>query len=174
MKPTNYHLFDFMDFDLDLKKNESLWKACKPTDVCERDGDIIVTVPFQKQMLDSDMAADNSAPREVHKLVIRCYEPKILRLFMGFGEEQMTDESEMLQYSARVKKIPLTVSFADNQWTISTQTGEKRALINVQEPVLDRWSDLQPDPQETLDIRLFPDGQREIRLAAYDHFSPPR
>ena len=174
MKPTNYHLFDFMDFDLDLKKNESLWKACKPTDVCERDGDIIVTVPFQKQMLDSDMAADNSAPREVHKLVIRCYEPKILRLFMGFGEEQMTDESEMLQYSTRVKKTPLTVSFADNQWTISTQTGEKRALINVQEPVLDRWSDLQPDPQETLDIRLFPDGQREIRLAAYDHFSPPR
>ena len=33
MKPTNYHLFDFMDFDLDLSKDESLWKACKPTDV---------------------------------------------------------------------------------------------------------------------------------------------
>ena len=41
-------------------------------------------------------------------------------------------------------------------------------------PVLDRWSELLPDPQETLDLRLYPDGKREIRLAAYDHFSPPR
>ena len=41
MKPTNYHLFDFMDFDLELKKNESLWKAYKPTAVVEKAGDIL-------------------------------------------------------------------------------------------------------------------------------------
>lgn len=27
MKPTNYHLFDFLDFDPDLSRDESLWKA---------------------------------------------------------------------------------------------------------------------------------------------------
>ena len=48
MKPTNYHLFDFLDFDLDLSKNESLWKACAPSSVEEKDGDIHITVPFQK------------------------------------------------------------------------------------------------------------------------------
>ena len=26
MKPTNYHLFDFLDFDPDLSRDESLWK----------------------------------------------------------------------------------------------------------------------------------------------------
>jgi len=33
MKPTNYHLFDFLDFDPDLSRDESLWKAvpCKFT-----------------------------------------------------------------------------------------------------------------------------------------------
>ena len=41
MRPTNYHLFDFMDFDTDLKRDESLWKAYKPTSVREKDGDIL-------------------------------------------------------------------------------------------------------------------------------------
>lgn len=47
MKPTNYHLFDFLDFDTELLRDESLWKACKPTAVYEKDGDICVTVPFK-------------------------------------------------------------------------------------------------------------------------------
>ena len=38
MKPTNYHLFDFLDFDTELLRDESLWKACKPTAVYEKDG----------------------------------------------------------------------------------------------------------------------------------------
>ena len=54
MKPTNYHVFDFMDFDENLSKNESLWKACKPTSVYEKDGDVCIVVPFQKQILAND------------------------------------------------------------------------------------------------------------------------
>lgn len=174
MKPTNYYLFDFLDFDADLKRDESLWKAYSPVAVEERDGDICVSVPFQKQVLNNDMAADTTVPQEVYTLVIRQYGPKITRLFMGFGEEQMTDESEMLQYSSRIVRMPLHAEFTDGQWIISTAGGVRRAVINMREPVLDRWSSLQPDPQETLDIRLYPDGKREVRLAAYDHFSPPR
>lgn len=174
MKPTNYYLFDFLDFDADLKRDESLWKAYSPVAVEERDGDICVSVPFQKQVLNNDMAADTTVPQEVYTLVIRQYGPKITRLFMGFGEEQMTDESEMLQYSNRIVRMPLHAEFTDGQWIISTADGVRRAVINMREPVLDRWSSLQPDPQETLDIRLYPDGKREVRLAAYDHFSPPR
>ena len=86
----------------------------------------------------------------------------------------MTDQSEMLQFSDRVKKLPLQVTQTEGEWLITTQDGIQRALIHVKPPVLDRWSELLPDPQETLDLRLYPDGKREIRLAAYDHFSPPR
>ncbi|MDE6061994.1 MAG: alpha-xylosidase, partial [Duncaniella sp.] len=91
MKPTNYHLFDFLDFDLDLKREESLWKACAPTAVESKDGDVHITVPFQKQVLANDMAADETAPRENHTLILRQYGPKILRVFMGFGEVTMSD-----------------------------------------------------------------------------------
>ena len=47
MKPTNYHLFDFLDFDPDLSRDESLWKAYKPTSVYEKDGDICINVPVK-------------------------------------------------------------------------------------------------------------------------------
>ena len=174
MKPTNYHLFDFMDFDPDLSKNESLWKACKPTAVYEKDGDVHVVVPFQKQLLSNDMAADTAVPREEYTLIIRQYGNKIIRLFCGFGDWEMTDQSEMLQFSERVQKLPLHVEAGDGEWTVRSADGVRRAWINVKEPVLDHWSDLQPAPQETLDVVVYPDGKREIRLAAYDHFSPPR
>ena len=174
MKPTNYHLFDFMDFDPELKKNESLWKAYKPTAVVEKDGDILVTVPFQKQVLANDMAPDTNVAQETHTLIIRQYEPGIIRLFMGFDGEQPSDTSEMLQMSARLKRSPLHAELKDDQWVITDNGGVCRAVINMQQPVLDRWSELLPDPQETLDLRLFPDGKHEVTLAAYDHFSPPR
>lgn len=174
MRPTNYHLFDFMDFDTDLKRDESLWKAYKPTSVREKDGDILVEVPFQKQQLANDMAPDTDVPQETQTLVIRQYEPGILRLFMGCEGEQPSDTSEMLQMSARVKRLPLKAEFVDDQWIITDGAGVRRAVINMQQPVLDRWSELLPDPQETLDMRLYPDGKHEVRLAAYDHFSPPR
>ena len=163
-----------MDFDLELKKNESLWKAYKPTAVVEKDGDILVTVPFQKQVLANDMAPDTNVAQESHTLIIRQYEPGIIRLFMGFDGEQPSDTSEMLQMSARVKRSPLHAELKDDQWVITDNGGVCRAVINMQQPVLDRWSELLPDPQETLDLRLFPDGKHEVRLAAYDHFSPPR
>lgn len=174
MRPTNYHLFDFMDFDTDLKRDESLWKAYKPTSVREKDGDILVEVPFQKQQLANDMAPDTDVLQEIQTLVIRQYEPGILRLFMGCRGEQPSDTSEMLQMSARVKRLPLKAEFVDDQWIITDGAGVRRAVINMQQPVLDRWSELLPDPQETLDMRLYPDGKHEVRLAAYDHFSPPR
>lgn len=174
MKPTNYHLFDFLDFDTELSRDESLWKAYKPTAVYEKDGDVCVTVPFQKQQLANDMAADTTVPQEEYTLIIRQYSTGITRLFLGFGEYELTDRSEMLQFSERIRKVPLSVEKQEGKWVLSTEDGTKRAVINVEPSVLDRWSELLPDPQETLDITLYPDGKREIRLAAYDHFSPPR
>lgn len=175
MIPTNYHLFDFLDFDTELNRDESLWKSCRPLSVEERGGDVVIKIPFQKQKLQSDMLPDETAPREAHELLLRQYGDKILRLFMGFGDEVISDDSEMLSLKEGVtNKIPLTVEWIDNQWIIKSNDGIVRALVNMREPELDRWSALQPDPQETTDITFYPDGKHAVRLAAYDHFSPPR
>ena len=120
MKPTNYHLFDFLDFDTELSRNESLWKAYKPTAVYEKEGDIYVTVPFQKQKLANDMMADTDVPQEEYTLIIRQYNIGITRLFLGFGDYVLTDESEMLQFSDRIQKVPLFIKEQKGKWILSS------------------------------------------------------
>ena len=196
---TNYHLFDFLEFPEDLNTNLRLWKSYRPTSIASVDGDIIITIPFQQQKLNADMAADTDVPQQSYKLILRQYNEKILRIFCDFKDptpalpQGEPEGSSMLLFSDRIKKIPLSfvISEGDNlivseiqqlditddfcgQISIVTPDGTQRALLNLTEPKLDRWSDLQPDSQPTTDIRFFPDGKREIRLAAYDHFSPPR
>lgn len=178
MTQTNYHLYDFLDFDESLKKDESLWMAYRPVSVKEEDGDIAITIPFQKQVLQDDMLADTSVEQELHTVYVRCYTPGIVRVTTSLtgaeGVNPMTDSSEMLQFSNRVAKLPLKLNTTSEGYSFATADGIVRGIINTKEAPVDRWSALQPDPQEAFDMRLYPDGKREIRLAAYDHFSPPR
>lgn len=185
MKITNYHLFDFLDFDPEYGREESLWKAYKPTKVYEKNGDICIDVPFQKQKQSNEMEADFQYKQEVYTLILRQYGDKIIRLFIDFMDDDNnttpSEESAMLQMNKSLCKQPLTLmqlGAAENGksdgWIVYSKDGKQRAIINIREVTIDHWSDLQPAPQETLDIRLFPDGKKEIRLAAYDHFSPPR
>ena len=87
MIKTNYHLFDFLDFDEELKDNKSLWKAYQPTAVYEREGDILIDIPFQKQVHANDMAPDFDIPQETYTLIVRYYEPMIIRLYARFSEK---------------------------------------------------------------------------------------
>jgi alpha-D-xyloside xylohydrolase len=163
-----------MDFDTDLSKDESLWKAYQPTAVSEVDGDVHIEIPYQRQQLANDMAADTSAPQESYTLIIRQYANGITRLFASFEGGRLTDDSEMLCFSERVKQLPLSVSKSDEGWAVSTADGVRRAVVYTKAGKTDHWSDLLPAPQPTFDLRLYPDGVKEIRLSAYDHFSPPR
>ncbi|MBP1541292.1 MAG: alpha-xylosidase, partial [Prevotella sp.] len=107
MRQTNYHLFDFMDFDPTLEKDEALWKAYTPTRIEERDGDIVITIPYQKQLRQEDMAPDTTAPQQSYDLIIRAYEPNIIRLFTTMSGDEMVEVDNMLQFSPEVKRLPL-------------------------------------------------------------------
>ena len=107
MKQTNYHLFDFMDFDPSLEKDERLWKAYAPTKIQERDGDIVVTIPYQQQLHQEDMAPDTSAPQQSYDLIIRAYSPNIIRLFTTMSGDEMVEQDDMLQFALEVKRMPL-------------------------------------------------------------------
>ena len=50
------------------------------------------------------MMADTDVPQEEYTLIIRQYNIGITRLFLGFGDYVLTDESEMLQFSDRIQK----------------------------------------------------------------------
>ena len=171
MKQTNYHLFDFMDFDPSLQREEALWKAYEPKNIEERNGDIVVTIPYQKQLHQEDMAPDTTAAQQSYDLIVRAYEPNIIRLFTTMSGDEMVEQDDMLQFSPEVKRLPLRSEGGD----IVTATGKKVATIDLSAPRLDHWSDLLPPPQPAPFITFYPDGDETKGIAlSDDHFSPPR
>ena len=171
MKQTNYYLYDFMDFDPALERDEALWKAHAPSRVEERDGDIVVTIPYQKQLHQEDMAPDEAVAQQSYDLIIRAYEPNIVRVFTTMRGDEMTEHDDMLHMSPDVKRITLRYDNDD----IIAMNGKKVAHIDLSAPRLDHWSDLLPAPQPAPFITFYPDGDEHKGIAlSDDHFSPPR
>jgi alpha-D-xyloside xylohydrolase len=182
---TNYQLFDFLDFHPALNEGDRLWKACTPTDIREQNGDILVTIPFQQQNNSNEITPDLSVARKDYTLRIRALGEKIIRVSILFGG-QISETSEMLlppdPLKGESEKSPLgdlkvsRLSFEkrDKEWLIKDSKGNKKAVFNFRQPEMEWWSDLQPAPQETIDLYFFPDGKKEVKLTDYDMFAPTR
>ena len=184
MRQTNYQLFDFLDFDPSLDRGERLWKACTPTAVEAVNGEIFLTVPFQAQNNSNEITADTNVPRKTVKIRIKAYGDKIVRLSAAFDEGAPTtnpgslsavhENSDMLQFHPDLRPVALSVETGESSWKITDAKGALRAEVRFDQPPREWWSDLQPAPAESMDLRLLPDGRKEVRLPAYDMFSPAR
>ena len=178
MKQTNYHLFDFMDCDPSLQKGEALWKAYAPTKIEERDGDIVITIPYQQQLRQEDMAPDTTVPQQSYDLIVRAYAPHIVRLFTTMSGDELVEEDDMLHFAPQVKRQMLSCCPRTNGAAgcdIIAANGEKVATIDLSAPQLEPWSDLLPAPQPAPFITFYPDGDETKGVAlSDDHFSPPR
>ncbi|MBN1415269.1 MAG: alpha-xylosidase [Bacteroidales bacterium] len=173
MKQTNHPLFDFLDSSSELTGEERLWKACKPTSIKEEQGDILVTLPFQKLQCSNDITPDLKAERKEYGLRIRAYGKKIIRVSIGFGLPDIPD-SPMLNLHPDLKQTALKAERSSTEWIIRDKPGQLKAKFDLREPVVDHWSDLLPEPQETIVASFFPDGMKEIKISAYDQFFPSR
>lgn len=173
MKRTNYQLHDFLDLSTDPGGRERLWKAGKPLDISSMDGDILVRIPFQKQLPYNDLQPDLSAPEKIHTMVIRSYNRKILRIFCGFAEKGM-HSSPMLKFHKDLKKTALFVEKKENEWMVKDEYNTIRAVFHLEEPAIDHWSDQVPPPGTSVVVDFFPDGLKKISLSAYDQFFPAR
>ena len=90
MKQTNHQLFDFLDFNPDLSLEQDVsrvWKACKPTAIAQNGLGVVVTVPFQCQLLSNDFAPDTTIEKKYFQLHLRAFGDKILRVSIGFEKE---------------------------------------------------------------------------------------
>ena len=175
MQQTNYYIFDWLDFDKNLSRDESLWKAYPQTEIHEENGDVILNIPYQKQVLQEDMLADENGEMESHTLRLRAYGDSIVRLFTTMIGDEISDESDMLQMDSRLLHTPLSIETDDHGYAIKDPQGRTRARIETKPYKTEWWSDLQPAPQPTIRLTIYPDGNPEkgIELSD-DHFSPPR
>ncbi|MBN2215587.1 MAG: alpha-xylosidase [Bacteroidales bacterium] len=173
MKQTNFHLFDFLDLNPGMDGSEILWKACKPLDIRKLDNDIIITIPFQKQKCSNDISPDTTIPAKNHHLRIRGYGDKILRVSIGFNVPVMED-SPMLEISPGLKISQLDFKKQSKEWIVKDKEGNIKVLFNLAEIKTDYWSSLLPEAEQSLDVTFLPDGEKEIKISAYDHFFPAR
>ena len=171
MKQTNHQLFDFLDFDPALKGYEALWKSCAPVEAFSDGHDVVFEIPFQKQIVSSDIVPDYESGRKNYFLRLRAYGNRILRIGIGFNVKPMPDSS-MLEISGSLKVKPLLYEKDDAGWRVMDSEGTVRACLNRRPVVTDHWSDLIPPPEETLDLSFFPERGKEIKLSAYDQFFP--
>ncbi|SDZ84086.1 alpha-D-xyloside xylohydrolase [Porphyromonadaceae bacterium NLAE-zl-C104] len=174
MRQTNYQLFDFLDFSPLLDEGDRLWRACTPTRIVEREGDIYISIPFQQQHNSNEIKPDTTYRKKEHILRIRKYGNKILRLSLSLGDE-ISEDSEMLSFAAELKTdTSLSYLQLEDKWIVKDTAGNKKAAVSFAKPMIDHWSDLIPPPEDTIQISFFPDGEKEISLSAYDMFSPAR
>ncbi|MEL0456030.1 alpha-xylosidase [Flavobacteriaceae bacterium SZ-1-7] len=176
MKQTNHQFFDFLDFNTDLTKEEGvskLWKACKPIDIVQYQLGVMLTVPFQCQILSNDIAPDFDVPKKDYNLYLRAYGDKILRVSIGF-EKEVVLESPMLQMAEDIQEVKLNIQKSKNQWIVKDNNGITRAVFDLSHPEIDHWSDLLPAPEETMQATFYPDGKKAVKVSAYDQFFPGR
>ncbi|MFC4873796.1 alpha-xylosidase [Negadavirga shengliensis] len=176
MKQTNYLLFDFLDFDPTVspdKTKRRLWKAGRPIGFEEKNGGVIIHLPFQCQLPGNDLAPDPEVESAVQTLEIKAYGEKILRLTLdleGFSEK----ESAMLQEDIEKQSLPLIVEQHRNHWLVNDANGNIRARFDFKPASKDHWSDLLPPPEESLEAVFYPDSKKAVRIHAYDQFFPAR
>lgn len=173
MKQTNYQLFDFLDFNPENPGAESLWRAGKPASISAEDGDIVVTIPFQKQKPGNDITPDQETPRKNYQLRLRAYGKKVLRVAISFEGGAMPD-SEMLAFDERLTKSPLQFEKREKEWLVLDGEGVKKAAFSFQEAAIDYWSGLLPPPEESLAVSFYPEEGKEIKANSHDQFFPAR
>ncbi|MCY1722034.1 alpha-xylosidase [Prolixibacteraceae bacterium Z1-6] len=173
MKQTNYQLIDFLDFDPELNGSERLWKVGKPTDILVDGTDVLVTLPFQCQQTAIDISPDTAIKPLSFQLRIRAYGDKILRVATAFEGESMPD-SLMLELDSALQISQLSLEKNESVWLVKDDKGTIRAEFNREAYPIDFWSDLLPEPQESLEATFYPDGDKKIEISAYDQFFPAR
>jgi alpha-D-xyloside xylohydrolase len=172
LQQANDFMRDMLDLETPEAAHDVLWRACVPTAAEAVDGDVYVTVPFQAQRAGLTVAADPSVPRKAYRLRIRAYGAGVVRLSIAFTGDLPTDEGPMLAIDKTLVHVPLAVCAVDNGWEFTDETGKVRARIRTRPPATRHWSDLLPEPDETLDMDVLADGQTVVPLMAYDQFVP--
>jgi alpha-D-xyloside xylohydrolase len=171
MRKNNHYLNDLLDIPSDSEA--CVWRACKPTDAKVVNGDVLLTVPFQKYLSGRDLYVDKAASRQDYVFRLRAYGSEILRLSIGM-DASIDEDSLMLDLREDLVALPLKIAFSSLDWTMIDAYGEVRAKVHFAPLITDFWSDLLPAPEETFDITFYPKAGKEIHISAYDQFQPNR
>uniref|UniRef100_A0A7C3IHI0 Alpha-xylosidase n=1 Tax=Gracilinema caldarium TaxID=215591 RepID=A0A7C3IHI0_9SPIR len=174
MKQKNRFVFDMLDQDMADSKLDVIYRAEKPLSVCSENGEVIFSIPYRQQELrNMFLYPVMQGAQKVSDLIVRAYGNSIVRITTAFGGPIPKDEDNpMLYMSSSLKKISLFPEKINEGWIIKDEYGQLRMRVRTEMPPREIWSTLQPEPPETFDAVILPDGKTEIPFLAYDDFFP--
>jgi alpha-D-xyloside xylohydrolase len=174
VKQTNRFIFDFLDQDSPGAKQDSIYRAGKPLAVRVESGAAILSVPFVAQRVENMfLLPDESASKKVVDVTVRCYGDSIMRITSAFDGTRTDDAANpMLAMDSSIGQCALTAEKTEEGWTIIDGKGATRMKIATKVAEREIWSTLQPEPPETFDAVVFPDGKTPVAFNAYDDFFP--
>lgn len=178
MRQTNYQLVDFLDISPAFDGKERLWKACRPEMPVQHEGCVYITIPFALQENSNEIKVDASGVRKNRVLRIQAINNAMLRVSMLHNNQEKLPatppSSEMLQFDTALDFPALSVVETKDGCEIRDAENRLRASVSFATAPVDWWSDLQPGPDETIQLTFYPDGIHPVSLNAYDMFGPTR
>lgn len=173
MKRVHNQIEDFLEIDDARVGRDTLWRAGWPTEVEEIEGDLRISIPFRERLPSDEMSSGDSVKEQERPLWIRAYGSNTLRIYLG--ESGMGIDSPMFAWDSEMEPSGLEIDKSvKGEWRILDNEEVLRGVIYFKEPKIDHWSDLLPPPETYFEAVFYPDGEREVRIHAYDQFFPAR
>lgn len=174
MKQKNRFIFDMLDQDAPESQGDVIYKAGKPRSVRDVSGSVILATHFGAQEMKNLFLIPSTDGKDVvTDVMIRSYGDSIVRVTASFGCDMPDDRTNtMLEWDPSLPVNMLRSVKTREGWTLLDEQGKTRATIRTTEEKRNIWSTLQPEPQETFDTVIYPDGQTPVPFMAYDEFFP--
>ncbi|MBN1500547.1 MAG: alpha-xylosidase [Spirochaetes bacterium] len=174
MKQGNRFIFDMLDQDVPGVSGEKIWSAGRARDVADSGSAAVIKIPFQPQNTDNIfIRPDKDTSEKIYDFTVRCYGNSVIRITSAF-EKQLPDDSvnPMLEWSEDIKQMPVHTVKTETGFQILDENNVRRMEINTAPFPVEYWSDLQPDPQESFEAVMYPDGKNAVPFMSYDNFFP--
>ncbi|MDR2952549.1 MAG: alpha-xylosidase [Treponema sp.] len=177
MKQANDFAYDMLDLDID--KEKTVYCAGRDAEVSEKNGVIILDIPFAGYSHEGIFKRTPSPP-VIKRFFISGRGTSCLR-FTGPFETKIEfedavkndNESPMLCFSADMDRQPLMLEKTEKDLFLATDKhGNVKMTLSRIPHSTRRWSDLQGPSDPMIQITLYPDGVTPVTLAAYDQFFP--
>lgn len=174
MKQKNRFIFDMLDQDTSASIQDAIYRAAKPLFARTENGEAIFSIPYRRQeMRNMFLYPLQEAEPRVSDLIVRGYGQSIIRITTAFGGSIPKDaDNPMLYKSPSLEKANLYPEKTNEGWIVKDDHGQIRMRIKTKETPREIWSTLQPEPPETFDAVILPDGKTEVPFLAYDDFFP--
>ncbi|MBN2440926.1 MAG: alpha-xylosidase [Spirochaetales bacterium] len=173
MKQGNRFVFDFLDQDSPEAVHETIWSAGKPESVISENNSVIIRIPFQALKMENFfLKPHKEIQNKVYEFVVRFYGDSVIRVTSAFGDDFPDDNNPMFEWSPEMKQKALKSVETCEGYCIEDENGILRMKINTGKYPVRHWSDLQPEPQDSFEAIVYPDGKTAVPFMSYDTFFP--